>query len=137
MKEVYIFNKYSIWGLAILITLPFLTPMLRLPLPAYFDAFDKLSLPLWAALYSYFWIVFTLKVKKLRKQIPFLEGRVKSLLKFGNKEYISEQLEAEKNLSKFRQELIEADIHLDFINIALRVTIILTAIVKIVQTIIE
>lgn len=136
MKEIRLLNRYSIIALGILIILRFSANLLPKVFSGYFDVFDKLSIPLWAALYSYFWIIFHQKIKTLNKKIPALQSRISSYKHSGNKEHIKELIEEEKRFSSALYQLAEASLHLDFINITLRVTVILAVVIKILQLLI-
>ena len=133
MKQTNLFNKYSAIAFAVLLVLPLIYKANLNTFSSYFDAFDKLSIPLWAALYSYFWIVFNRQIKLLSRQVLLLQNKVSSYSKIDNKEYRTQQKEDEEELTTTNIQLSDARIHLEFINVTLRVTIILAASVKIGQ----
>lgn len=131
MKETKILNKYSLLALLILIALP----LISLPYPklfsSYFDAFDKISIPLWAALYSLFWIILDTKIKELERKILIVRDRVDSLNNVANKEYLGMLRKDEDTLAQLTYYHADAKAHFEFINTSLRATVIMAAIVKI------
>ena len=133
MRQTNLFNKYSLIAFALLLILPLIYKVKPDTFSSYFDAFDKLSIPLWAALYSYFWIIFNQQIKLLSRQVSLLKNRAGSYSKIDTKEYRNEEKENTEKLTTLNIQLSEAKTHFEFINVTLRVTIILAALVKIVQ----
>lgn len=133
MTQASLFNRYSLLAILILFVLPLLYLVKQDVLTSYFDASDKLSIPLWAALYSFFWIVFDREIKKLTRQVTLIQNRIASYKNIGSKEYRTQEKADEEKLSADTIRLSEAKLHFDFINTALRVTVILAALVKIIQ----
>ena len=127
------FNKYSLYALLLLCFLPFIYFLLPKTFTSYFDVFDKLSIPLWAALYSFYWLKFNRKIKKTERQIPVYKNRVTALEKIHNQEYLNEYKSNAAELSKLETDIIELKRHFDFINDTLRISVIIGAAIKIVQ----
>ncbi len=121
------------YALAFLCVLPLIYLLCPKIFTSYFDAFDKLSIPLWAALYSFYWLKFNRKIKKLRQHIPVLKNRVAALERIGNQEYFNEYKSDTAQVSKLQTDLIILEQHFDFINKALRVSVIVAAAIKVIQ----
>ena len=134
LDQTIIFNRFSLWSIIILLFLPTIAFFPNTPFESYLDAFDKLSLPLWAALYSALWLMFHEEIKKLNKIIPLFEKRVDSYNRIVKKVYINEIKTNNETLSNLYLKLAESKENYDFINVTLRFTIIITAVVKIGQT---
>jgi hypothetical protein len=133
MNIIKSFTQYSLYAILILLVLPFIYLLLPRIFNSYFDAFDKLSIPIWAALYSFFWLKFNRQIKKTEHQILIYKNRTSSLEKVGNNEYLIEYKMGVVSLSNLEKELVELRLHFDFVNEALRVSIIAGAIIKILQ----
>ena len=133
MNIIKAFTQYSLYAILILLVLPSIYLFLPKIFNSYFDAFDKLSIPIWAALYSFFWLKFNQQVKKTQQQILIYQNRTSSLEKVGNREYLNEYKTDALQLSNLEKELAELKLHFDFVNEALRISIIVGAIVKVIQ----
>lgn len=137
MTPTTIVNRYSFIASLVLLILPLLYLVKQNVFTSYFDAFDRLSIPVWAGLYSLFWIIFDKQIKKLNRQIPVLQDRVNAYKSIGNSEYRTVQKEDEEKLAAGMLQLSDAKLHFEFINTTLRATVILAALVKIIQLVID
>jgi succinate dehydrogenase hydrophobic anchor subunit len=76
MTQIDVFNRYSVIVLLALLILPLIYLVNHNLFTSYVYAFDKLSVPLWAALYSFIWIIFDREIKKLNGQVTVLQNRI-------------------------------------------------------------
>ncbi len=113
--------------------MPSIYPLLPKLFNSYFDGFDKLSIPIWAALYSFFWLKFSRQIKKTERQILIYKNRTTSFEKIGNREYFNEYKTDTSQLSNLEKEIVELKLHFDFVNEALRISVIVSAILKVFQ----
>ena len=133
MNILKTFNQYSLYAFLILLALPLIYCLLPKLFNSYFDAFDKLSIPLWLALYSFFWLKFNRQIKKTEQQIPIYKNRITSFEKIGSKEYFNEYKTDIVQLSILEKDLKELKLHFDFVNETLRISVIVGALVKLIQ----
>lgn len=130
------FNKYSLYALVLLCLLPFICFLLPKIFTSYFDAFDKLSISLWAALYSFYWLQFSREIKRTKRKIPLFKDRVAAHQRIGNREYSDQYKSDVVQLSKLETDLPNLERHFEFVNEALRVSVIVAAAIKIIQLLI-
>ncbi|MEP6467889.1 MAG: hypothetical protein ABJB05_16380 [Parafilimonas sp.] len=135
MNTIKNFTQYNLYAFLILVPLPLIYFLLPKVFNSYFDAFDKLSIPLWAALYSLFWLNFNRQIKKTERQISSCEKRISSFEKVGNKEYLPDYKSDKAQLSNDKIEIAQLRLHFDFVNETLRISLIVSAIIKIIQLI--
>lgn len=126
-------NKYSVYAIIFLCLLPLIYLLLPQKFTSYFDAFDKLSIPLCAALYSYYWLKFSRLIKTTKREVDFLKKRGDALGKLGNITSFDEYKSNAEQLSNLEGDLINLEQHLEFINEALRVFVIAGAAIKVIQ----
>lgn len=127
------FNRYSLYAFFVVLILPFAYLVLPKVFTSYFDAFDKLSIPLWAALYSAFSLRFTKKKKKADELVKLYKQRVAAWEKMNNEKSLNEYTSNLKILTQNESESQYFTKHIDFINEALRFSVIIGAVVKICQ----
>lgn len=133
MNTIKVFNQYSLYAILICLALPSIYFLLPKIFNSYLDAFDKLSIPIWAALYSFFWLKFSRGIKKTERQILIYKNRATSFEKIGNREYLDEYKADTAQLSILGKEIVELKLHFDFVNEALRISVIVGAILKVFQ----
>lgn len=135
MNIIKTFNQYSLYALLILGVLPFLYFLLPKIFNSYFDALDKFSIPLWAGLYAFFWLKFNKQIKKTERQILIYKDRTASFERTENKQYFENYKSDTDQLSNLERELAELKIHFGFVEESLWFSVIVSAIIKIVQLI--
>ena len=127
VSETKLFNKYSAISILLLLVLPLVYLVPQDLVDNYVEGVDKLSIPVWSAFYAWFWIRFTLKIKKLLLRLSVLQDRADAHAKLANRDYITEEIENQKSLADASTELAEAEQNLEFINVAFRFAIIVVA----------
>jgi hypothetical protein len=135
MNKTKSFNQYSFYGLFILIGLPSIYFLFPKIFNSYFDALDKFSIPLWAGLYAFYWLKFNKRIKIVERQILIYKNRTAAFERIGNKQYFTNYKSDTSQLSDLEAELAELKIHFDFIEESLWVSVIVGAMIKIIQLI--
>lgn len=135
MTTVKTFNQYSLYALLILVLLPSIYFLLPKIFNSYFDALDKFSIPLWAGLYAFYWLKFNKQIKTTERQILIYKDRTTAFERVGNKQYFTNYKSDTEQLSNLERELAELKIHFDFVEESLWVSVIATAIIKILELI--
>jgi hypothetical protein len=121
------FDRFSASAFIILLVSPLIYLLFPKQFSSYFDALDEVSIPIWAALYSYLWLHYTERVKRNERRVEIEEKRTSHLAEMRDKEYKPSLLKR----SELKRDLENTKLNLDFINKALMMSVIVIAATKI------